>query len=56
MKGALKRPTEPEWELFDLQKDPQQMRNVYNDPAYGQTVRELRAELERLRRVVGDNR
>ncbi len=56
MKGALKRPTEPEWELFDLQKDPQQMRNVFNDPAYGQTVRELRAELDRLRKEVGDNR
>jgi len=56
MKGALKKPTEPEWELFDLQKDPQQMRNVYNDPAYGETVRVLTAELQRLRREVGDDR
>lgn len=28
-----------EWELYDLEKDPQEMRNVYNDPAY-QVVRE----------------
>ena len=23
-----------EWELFDLQTDPLEMKNVYNDPAY----------------------
>jgi hypothetical protein len=56
MKGALKQPTEPEWELFDLQKDPQQMKNVYNDPAYAAAVRELTVELHRLRKEVGDER
>lgn len=38
-----------EWELFDRQKDPRQMRSVYTDPAYANTVRELKAELSRLR-------
>ena len=39
-----------EWELYDNEKDPQQLRSVYADPAYAKTVAELKAELERLRR------
>ena len=34
MKGAKNIDLDPEWELYDNQKDPQQMRNVYADPAY----------------------
>jgi arylsulfatase A-like enzyme len=56
MKGALKKPTEPEWELYDRQKDPNQMNNVYNDPAYADAVRDLTAELKRLRKELGDDR
>ena len=56
MKGAKDIDLTPEWELFDNQKDPQQMHNVYADPAYQTTVRELRAELDRLRREVGDEK
>jgi arylsulfatase A-like enzyme len=41
--------TSDEWELFDLEKDPKQLRSVYADPAYAKTVAELKAELERLR-------
>ncbi|NOS72406.1 MAG: sulfatase [Verrucomicrobia bacterium] len=37
------------WELFDLQKDPQEMRSVYGQPNYAATQKELHAELERLR-------
>lgn len=55
MKGAQNKPTEPEWELFDRQKDPEQVRNVFNDPAYAEVVRELRAELDRLRKELKDN-
>jgi arylsulfatase A-like enzyme len=42
------------WELYDLEKDPRELHNVYGDPAYAPTVRELTAELERLRRLYGD--
>lgn len=56
MRGAVRRPTEPEWELFDLEKDPHEMKNVYDDPAYGDVVKRLKAELERLRRELGDRR
>jgi len=41
--------TTDEWELFDLQKDPKQLRSVYADPAYADTVVQLKAELEQLR-------
>ena len=53
--GAIKTPTDPEWELFDLQKDPHEMNNVYADPAYAPVVKELKAELLRLKAAVGDS-
>ena len=53
-RGAIDKPTEPEWELFDLEKDPREMRSVYSDPAYAGVVRELKAELGRLQRLYGD--
>ena len=37
------------WELYDRQKDPQELRDFYNDPAYAKTVVELKHELARLR-------
>jgi arylsulfatase A-like enzyme len=43
-----------EWELYDLKKDPREMRSVYNDPAYADIVTELKAELKRLRRKYKD--
>jgi len=36
-------------ELFDLQTDPQELRDVARDPAYAATFKELEAELGRLR-------
>jgi len=38
-----------EWELFDLERDPREMRSVFADPAYAPVVQELQAELQRLR-------
>jgi arylsulfatase A-like enzyme len=43
-----------EWELFDLEKDPQQLRSVYADDAYARTRAELQAELKRLQKMYGD--
>jgi arylsulfatase A-like enzyme len=42
------------WELYDLEKDPRELRNVHADPAYADVVGEMNAELERLRRLYGD--
>ena len=47
---------EPEWELFDLEKDPQELNNVVKDPAYAGVFRELKDELHRLQAEVGDAR
>jgi hypothetical protein len=52
--GAVDKPTPPEWELFDLRKDPREMNNVYGDPAYAKVTAELKAELERLRKQYGE--
>ncbi|MFT5405544.1 MAG: arylsulfatase A-like enzyme [Verrucomicrobiales bacterium] len=36
-----------DWELYDLEKDPQQMRSVYAMPDYADTLTKLKAELIR---------
>ncbi len=46
---------EPEWELFDLKKDPKEMRNVYADPEYEGIVKQLKDELHELQCKVGDS-
>jgi arylsulfatase A-like enzyme len=38
------------WEMFDLQKDPQEMHSVYGQPDYAATQKELHTELDRLRK------
>jgi arylsulfatase A-like enzyme len=43
------RPDLDAWELFDREKDPQELRSVYDDPAYAGVVAELKRELARLR-------
>jgi arylsulfatase A-like enzyme len=43
-----------EWELYDLQKDPQELHSVYADPAYAPVVAELKVELTRLRTLYKD--
>ncbi len=44
-----------EWELIDRIKDPQELRNVYEDPAYAPVVAELHRKLEELRKQYGDS-
>ena len=41
--GAVDKPTQPGWELYDLQKDPGELKNVYEDPAYYEIREELKA-------------
>ncbi|OHB67462.1 MAG: sulfatase [Planctomycetes bacterium RBG_13_60_9] len=38
-----------EWELYDLKNDPDERRNIYNDSANADVVKELTAELKQLR-------
>ena len=46
---------EDQWELIDRIKDPQEMRNVYDDPAYAKVKKELHSRLEALRVQYKDN-
>lgn len=43
-----------EWELFDLKKDPNEMKSVYGDPKYADVQKEMLAELKRLRTELND--
>ncbi len=43
-------------ELYDLATDPDQVRNVASDPKYAETIRELRARVERWMKDTGDPR
>lgn len=36
------------WELYDLEKDPAEMHNVINDPAYSEVLADMQAELKKL--------
>ncbi len=38
-----------EWELYDRKKDPRELRNVYEDPGYADTVNRLKQQLDSLR-------
>ncbi|GAA4315614.1 sulfatase [Compostibacter hankyongensis] len=44
-----------EWELYDLEKDPHEMLNVYKDPAYSAVKDTLTQELYRLQHQYGDS-
>lgn len=44
-----------QWECFDLQNDPLEMKNIYNLPDKKEVVEKLKQELYRLKKEVEDN-
>jgi arylsulfatase A-like enzyme len=44
-----------EWELYDLQKDPHEMLNVYNDPSYKKVRENMHKKLDQLRKKYKDS-
>jgi len=44
-----------QWELFDLQKDPHELNNVYDDPKYAKVVKKLKARIKELQKQYDDN-
>ena len=50
-----KNQTLPGWELYDLGRDPSELNNVYDDPAYSKVREELKKQLALLRRDIGDD-
>ena len=43
------------WELYDLEKDPRELKNLYGDRAYADVRVSLTAELRRLQAAYGDS-
>jgi arylsulfatase A-like enzyme len=54
MYGAMEQPTEPAWEFYDLEKDPKELHNAYNDPEYAHIISDMKNELVKLRNCLGD--
>jgi arylsulfatase A-like enzyme len=52
--GASDEVREPYWELFDLVRDPHELHDRYDDPAYAEIVAELTSRLTELQRSYGD--
>jgi arylsulfatase A-like enzyme len=44
-----------QWELYDLEKDPSEMNNVYNDADYGQVKEDMHKTLDAMREKYGDS-
>ena len=43
------------WELYDLEKDPSEMKNVYDDPTYAKIRKKMHEKLEGIRTKYGDS-
>ena len=44
-----------EWELYDIEKDPDEMHNVYNDPEYADVQKMMHEKLDEVRTKYGDS-
>lgn len=44
-----------EWELYDLEKDPNEMNSVYDDPKYAEVQQMMHDKLKELRAYYGDS-
>lgn len=44
------------WELFDLERDPEERNNLYHDPSARARAEELKTRLDRMRTELGDDR
>ena len=44
-----------EWEMYDLEKDPNEMNSVYDNPEYAEVQEMMHAKLKELRSGYGDS-
>lgn len=43
------------WEMYDLESDPNEMKNIYNDPSYADVREQMHTELKRLKEKYKDH-
>ena len=43
------------WELYDLENDPSEMNNIYDDPSYKEVVENMHDRLDEMRTKYGDS-
>jgi arylsulfatase A-like enzyme len=53
--GTIDKQTQAGWELYDLQKDPREIHNVYGNSEYKAVSEKLKLELRRLKDQFGDS-
>lgn len=54
MTGSSDKTTTPAWEFHDLQADPHEDTNMYNDPKYADIIKEMKQEMLKLREAYND--
>ena len=52
--GSEKTPGTPSWEFYDLMTDPKENHNLYGTPGYEEVIDEMKREMVRQRRELGD--
>ena len=52
--GAVQKETPPGWELYDLERDPQELHNVYEDIEYQDVCKRLKVKLENVKKFYRD--
>jgi len=48
------RATPAAWEFYDLEKDPSEMKNEYSNPAYAKTIADMKVQLKKTRKELGE--
>ena len=47
--------TEPTWEFYDLQNDPKELQNLFNDSEYQDQINQLKQQMMQLKEDLGDS-
>ncbi|KKO89219.1 acetylglucosamine-6-sulfatase [Sphingobacterium sp. Ag1] len=55
MTGTDKKPTDPAWEFYDLQRDPRETHNAIHDKQYSDEIVRLKKKLARLKAEAEDD-
>jgi arylsulfatase A-like enzyme len=48
------RQTPAAWEFYDLEEDPSEMKNEYANPAYAKTIADMKVQLKKTRKELGE--